>query len=109
MTPDLHDVDDEEWAALLARLLAALPSPAPHRHPSSRDGNRRMRVQIDSALCQGHGRCYDLAPDLFGDDEDGYATLTERRRRPCPRVRGRRAARGGQLPRAAISPRGGLT
>jgi len=37
-----------------------------------------MRVQIDSALCQGHGRCYDLAPDLFADDEDGYATLTER-------------------------------
>ena len=37
-----------------------------------------MRVQIASALCQGHGRCYDLAPDLFGDDEDGYATLTER-------------------------------
>jgi ferredoxin len=37
-----------------------------------------MRVQIDSSLCQGHGRCYDLAPDLFGDDEDGYAILTER-------------------------------
>jgi ferredoxin len=36
-----------------------------------------MRVQIDSALCQGHGRCYDLAPDLFGEDEDGYSTLTE--------------------------------
>ena len=36
-----------------------------------------MRVQIDAALCQGHGRCYDLAPDLFGEDEDGYATLTE--------------------------------
>jgi ferredoxin len=35
-----------------------------------------MRVQIDSALCQGHGRCYDLAPDLFGEDEDGYSTLT---------------------------------
>jgi ferredoxin len=35
-----------------------------------------MRVQIDPALCQGHGRCYDLAPDLFADDEDGYATLT---------------------------------
>jgi ferredoxin len=37
-----------------------------------------MRVQIDSARCQGHGRCYDLAPDLFGADEDGYATLTDR-------------------------------
>jgi ferredoxin len=36
-----------------------------------------MRVQIDPALCQGHGRCYDLVPDLFGDDEDGYATLTQ--------------------------------
>jgi ferredoxin len=36
-----------------------------------------MRVQIDPAVCQGHGRCYDLEPDLFGEDEDGYATLTE--------------------------------
>jgi ferredoxin len=36
-----------------------------------------MRVRIDAALCQGHGRCYDLAPDLFGEDEDGYATLTD--------------------------------
>jgi ferredoxin len=35
-----------------------------------------MKVQIDSQLCQGHGRCYDLAPDLFGEDEEGYATLT---------------------------------
>jgi ferredoxin len=35
-----------------------------------------MRVAIDPALCQGHGRCYDLAPDLFGEDDDGYATLT---------------------------------
>ncbi|WP_040337041.1 ferredoxin [Candidatus Blastococcus massiliensis] len=36
-----------------------------------------MRVSIDSTTCQGHGRCYDLAPDLFGEDEEGYATLTE--------------------------------
>jgi ferredoxin len=35
-----------------------------------------MRVQIDPALCQGHGRCYDLVADLFGEDEDGYATLS---------------------------------
>ncbi|MGR7026800.1 ferredoxin [Geodermatophilus sp. URMC 62] len=34
-----------------------------------------MRVQIDPSLCQGHGRCYDLAPDLFGADDEGYATL----------------------------------
>jgi AcrR family transcriptional regulator len=27
VTPDLHDVDDEEWAAFLARLVAALAPP----------------------------------------------------------------------------------
>jgi len=35
-----------------------------------------VRVLIHPERCQGHGRCYDLAPDLFGEDEDGYATLT---------------------------------
>ena len=39
--------------------------------------NGTVRVRIDSQRCQGHGRCYDLAPDLFGEDEDGYSTLTE--------------------------------
>ena len=34
-----------------------------------------LRVQIDPELCQGHGRCYDLAPDVFGEDEDGYSVL----------------------------------
>ena len=34
-----------------------------------------MKVQIDSGRCQGHGRCYDLAPDLFGDDDEGYGTV----------------------------------
>lgn len=34
-----------------------------------------MKVQIDSGLCQGHGRCYDLAPGLFGEDEEGYGTV----------------------------------
>jgi ferredoxin len=34
-----------------------------------------VRISIDPSLCQGHGRCYDLAPDLFGADDEGYATL----------------------------------
>ena len=34
-----------------------------------------MRVRIDPDRCQGHGRCYDLAPDLFAEDEDGYGTV----------------------------------
>ena len=34
-----------------------------------------MKVRIDVGLCQGHGRCYDLAPGLFGDDEEGYGQV----------------------------------
>ncbi|TMR90493.1 ferredoxin [Nonomuraea basaltis] len=34
-----------------------------------------MKLKIDSERCQGHGRCYDLAPDLFGEDEEGYGQV----------------------------------
>ena len=34
-----------------------------------------MKVQINPGLCQGHGRCYDLAPGLFGDDDEGYGQV----------------------------------
>lgn len=34
-----------------------------------------MKLQINSGLCQGHGRCYDLAPRLFGDDDEGYGKV----------------------------------
>jgi ferredoxin len=34
-----------------------------------------VKVQIDGGLCQGHGRCYDLAPGLFSDDDEGYGEV----------------------------------
>jgi ferredoxin len=34
-----------------------------------------VKVQISSERCQGHGRCYDLAPDLFSEDDEGYGTV----------------------------------
>jgi ferredoxin len=34
-----------------------------------------VKVQIDSERCQGHGRCYDLAPGLFGEDEEGFGQV----------------------------------
>jgi ferredoxin len=34
-----------------------------------------MKVQINPERCQGHGRCYDLAPGLFGDDDEGYGMV----------------------------------
>jgi ferredoxin len=34
-----------------------------------------VKVQINPDRCQGHGRCYDLAPHLFGDDDEGYGQV----------------------------------
>ncbi len=34
-----------------------------------------MRVVIDSDKCQGHNRCYALAPELFDVDDLGQAIV----------------------------------
>jgi ferredoxin len=34
-----------------------------------------VKVRIDSERCQGHGRCYDLAAGLFGEDDEGYGQV----------------------------------
>ena len=34
-----------------------------------------VKLRIDTERCQGHGRCYDLAPGLFGEDGEGYGTV----------------------------------
>lgn len=38
-------------------------------------GTKALKVRIDSAKCQGHGRCYDLASELFGDDDEGFGQV----------------------------------
>ena len=35
----------------------------------------RMRVEVNSELCQGHNRCYALAPELFDVDDYGNAMV----------------------------------
>ena len=30
-----------------------------------------MRVHVDQDVCQGHGRCYAVAPDVFEPDDIG--------------------------------------
>ena len=35
-----------------------------------------MRVHLDAEKCQGHNRCYALAPELFDVDDYGQAMLT---------------------------------
>lgn len=33
------------------------------------------RVAVDADRCEGHGRCYTLAPDVFDADEVGHAVV----------------------------------
>ncbi len=35
----------------------------------------RMRVRVDADKCQGHNRCYALAPELFDVDDYGQAVV----------------------------------
>jgi ferredoxin len=34
-----------------------------------------MRVSIDSEKCQGHGRCFSIAPALFDSDDLGQGSV----------------------------------
>lgn len=34
-----------------------------------------MRVTVDAEKCQGHNRCYALAPELFDVDDYGQAVV----------------------------------
>jgi len=34
-----------------------------------------VELRLDREACQGHGRCYSLAPHLFEADDDGFAVL----------------------------------
>jgi ferredoxin len=34
-----------------------------------------MKIRIDKNLCRGHGRCYDVAADVFTDDDEGYGQV----------------------------------
>jgi ferredoxin len=34
-----------------------------------------VRIVIHADRCEGHGRCYDLAPELIRPDAEGHAEL----------------------------------
>jgi ferredoxin len=34
-----------------------------------------MKINYDREKCQGHNRCYMLAPEIFDVDDEGYAVL----------------------------------
>jgi ferredoxin len=34
-----------------------------------------MKIRVDPEKCVGHGRCYELAPELFEEDERGHCRI----------------------------------
>jgi ferredoxin len=34
-----------------------------------------MKIRVDSEKCQGHARCYGLAPEIFDVDDYGQASV----------------------------------
>jgi ferredoxin len=36
-----------------------------------------MRVVVDHELCEGHGRCFAVAPTLYDVDDDGYSAVDD--------------------------------
>ena len=34
-----------------------------------------MKLELDTTGCQGHGRCYSIAPALFEADDEGHSLL----------------------------------
>jgi len=53
-----------------------------------------VKLQIDPGRCQGHGRCYDVAPELFEDDEEGYSLVKGDGPVPPSQVEAARQPRG---------------
>jgi ferredoxin len=34
-----------------------------------------VKLHVDADNCNGHGRCYTLAPDLLTSDDEGFVTI----------------------------------
>ena len=60
-----------------------------------------MNARVDSELCVGHGRCYEIAPEVFGDDERGHCVVLALLVPPDQEDAARRAE--GNCPERAIS------
>jgi len=63
-------IGEADWATLPTRVAGALAMT-----DNDTEGNKAVKVHIDPERCQGHGRCYDLVPGLFADDEEGYGQV----------------------------------
>lgn len=62
-----------------------------------------FRVFIDRDKCVGHGRCYSLAPEVYVDDEEGFADLADGDVPGTPALREKARLGAVTCPEGAIS------
>jgi ferredoxin len=62
-----------------------------------------VKISIDYDACQGHGRCYEIAPEIFVDDEAGLGVVIDPEVDPALLDRARAAVNA--CPEGAISMR----
>ncbi len=36
-----------------------------------------MKIRVDRDRCVGHGRCYELAPNVFSEDDRGHCLIEQ--------------------------------
>jgi ferredoxin len=72
----LRAVDEDE------ECCEILSSPGEHKEEEGAGvgavGGQRpgmMRLRVDSDRCVGHGRCYELAPQVFDEDARGHCRI----------------------------------
>ena len=62
-----------------------------------------MKLTVDGASCMGHGRCYQVAPDLLTFDDEGYVTIRDETIEVSADLLEAAEEAAGTCPEAAIS------
>ena len=60
-----------------------------------------MKISVDSDLCQGHARCWELCPEVFDLDDEGHAVVLQPEVHPELAAKAREAI--ANCPERAIS------
>jgi ferredoxin len=62
-----------------------------------------VRITVDADRCEGHGRCYDLAAELFQPDDDGHVVLVDASGRVAPQQEAQAVAAVRNCPEQALA------
>lgn len=60
--------------------------------PATRVSGRAVRVRVDGERCVGHGRCYEIAEEVFGENERGHCVVRLTEVPPKLQAKARRGA-----------------